>query len=166
MTLRELCEKAVKSKVKEYRYHAVWGNPMWGRQDEWFTTLGNFPIYTRAGRKRANAALYIELDRKPNVNVYIIDVRAYGITIATMAYWCFDDEGVLSCLYLDSCKVTSRTDITILSDVARMLNSMDMLIYVPDYPHDGYTLEHPSYSSFKRVAVADKDYQPTGNYVW
>lgn len=168
LTLKRLCEAAVNSKVREYRYHAVWGNPMWGMQDEWFVTEGNMPILTRTGRKRSNAAIMVEKRQPELANndypvVYDVHVNAYSITIATLFVYVHEDATYVTIV---KAKVTSRTDITILSDVARMLDEMGVRVNVLVKPYDSTRFERPTYESFKRVAIENEDYQPTGNYVW
>ena len=110
-TVKELCEEAIRNGDFTLHYHAKWGNPAYGvyEQDHYLT--GNYPITTDKGRRRNNAVLRITKAKKPNW--YDVEVWAYSTCIANILLDAVSEEA-----HILDCSVTSRTDITILRNVA------------------------------------------------
>ena len=149
-----ICEQALNSKPKEFHYRSNWGNPIIGYRNDIFTVKGNLPIYTRAGYVRRNAICNVSHRED---GLYRIDVDAYETNIASLII-----DYPHNVCHIVWAKVTSRTDITVLSDVALMLRQCGLRCVWFD--GDGYTESDVDYFAFKEVAKRIDTYNPTNNY--
>lgn len=155
-TIRELCEKSMRNGTFTTHYHAKWGNPVWGINEEDFTLTGNCRIKTAAGRNRNNAVM--EIASNNNGRTFGITVKAYNTVIAAILVNPDREEA-----YIFEAVVTSRTDIEILRNVAEMLSSRGVAALVR---RDGAWIHTGpiDYFDFKYVAKQQYNYCPTGNY--
>ena len=142
MNLLEYCTHAMSTPKMTTSYRDKDGNV--------FRLTGNQRITTNFGYARDNAIMNIASFN--NGRTYECEVKAYDTLIAHMVFNVWSEEAIIY-----DATVTSRTDISILSDVARELARMG--ISATYLTGDGWVTSYPiTYSDFKVVAKQKHHY--------
>lgn len=142
MNLLEYCSRAMSTSKMTTSYKDKDGNV--------FHLVGNHRITTSFGYARDNAIMNIASFN--NGRTYECEVKAYDTLIAHMVFNVWSEEAIIY-----DATITSRTDIAILSDVARELASMG--ISASYFNGGDWITSYPiTYSDFKVVAKQKHHY--------
>lgn len=142
MDLLEYCNRAMSTPNMTTSYKDKDGNV--------FHLVGNHRITTNFGYTRDNAIMNILSFN--NGRTYECEVKAYDTLIAHMVFNVWSEEAIIY-----DATITSRTDISILSDVARELATMGISAHY--FTADGWVTSYPiTYSDFKAVAKQKHHY--------
>ena len=142
MDLLEYCNRAMSTSKMTTSYKDKDGNV--------FHLVGNHRITTNSGYARDNAIMNITSFN--NGCTYECEVKAYDTLIAHMVLNVGSEEAIIY-----DATITSRTDISILRDVARELSAMGVsAVYLTA---NGWVTAGPiDYSDFKAVAKQNHQY--------